>query len=54
LDHRGAQPNDYCLGTFVLNENVKPAQMDLTISESSDAKIVGKTMPVIYELNGND
>lgn len=52
LEYRGARSDDWCRGTFVLNETVKPAQMDLAIQESPGA--AGKMMFLICELNGDE
>ena len=33
IEYRGADPNDWLRGTFVLNENANPKQIDVTILE---------------------
>ena len=55
-EYRGAQPGDWLRGSFVLNEQVQPRQMDLNIKEAGDANLndVGTTARVIYELRGDE
>ena len=52
LEYRGAQSNDWCRGTFVLNESAQPMPMDLVIHASPGA--AGKTMLLICELRGDE
>jgi RNA polymerase sigma factor (sigma-70 family) len=47
IEYRGAEPNDWLRGTFVLNENTQPGQMNVTIIEPASNFIVG-----IYEVKG--
>lgn len=54
LDYRGAQSNDWCRGSFVLNEEAQPMQLDLTMQAISDPDYVGKTALGIYELKGGE
>lgn len=51
LEYHGAQADDWCRGTFVLNETTQPAQMDLVIKEPPQAVA---TLLVIYELQGDE
>jgi uncharacterized protein (TIGR03067 family) len=53
LNFRGTRPNDWCRGTFVLNEQAQPKQMDLMLNEAAPES-VGKLNLVIYEIQGND
>lgn len=53
LDYRGAQSNDWCRGTFVLNESARPRQLDLKVEAMPTPEYVGETILGIYELNGN-
>ena len=55
-EYRGAQPGDWLRGSFVLNEQAQPRQMDLNIKEAGDANLndVGTTARVIYELRGDE
>ncbi len=52
LDYRGVQSNDWCRGTFVLNEWTQPRQLDLTIQEIADPQYAGKSLLGIYEFQG--
>ena len=52
LEYRGARTNDFCMGTFVLNESVQPMQMDLTVQQPP--QIAGRTMLLICELQGDE
>ena len=54
LEYRGSQSNDWCRGTFVLNEKARPRQMDLTMRETPAPQDVGMTILVIYELQGEE
>ena len=55
-EYRGAQPGDWLRGSFVLNEQAQPMQMDLSIKEAGDINLndVGTTARVIYELRGDE
>jgi uncharacterized protein (TIGR03067 family) len=53
LDFRGTGPDDWCRATFVLNEAVKPGQMDLTLNEAAPQS-AGKVVLAIYELKGDE
>lgn len=53
LDFRGIAPDDWCRGTFVLNEKAQPEQMDLMLNEAAPES-VGKLNLVIYEIQGNE
>ena len=48
IEYRGAEPNDWLRGKFVLNEKTKPQQMNMTIIEPASGFIVG-----IYEVKGD-
>jgi uncharacterized protein (TIGR03067 family) len=52
LEYRGAQSNDWCTGTFVLDETAEPKTMDLTIQGPQE--IAGRTMLLIYEQQGDE
>jgi uncharacterized protein (TIGR03067 family) len=56
LEYRGAQPLDWLRGSFVLNEQAQPRQMDLSIKEAGDVNLndVGTTALLIYELGGDE
>ena len=54
FNYHGAQSNDWCRGTFTLNEQTQPKQMDMTVQEISAPEYVGKTVLVVYELNGDE
>jgi uncharacterized protein (TIGR03067 family) len=56
LEYRGAQPDDWLRGSFVLNEQARPRQMDLSVKEAGEVNRndVGTTTLVIYELQGNE
>jgi uncharacterized protein (TIGR03067 family) len=51
VEYRGAEPNDWIRGKFVLNENSNPKQMDVTITEPASES--GKTILIIYESAAN-
>ena len=53
LDFRGIGPNDWCRGTFVLNEQAQPKQMDLMLNEAAPES-AGKLTLVVYEIHGNE
>jgi uncharacterized protein (TIGR03067 family) len=53
LDFHGIAPDDWCRGTFVLNEQVQPKQMDLMLNEAAPES-AGKLNLVIYEIQGNE
>ncbi len=55
LEYRGAQPGDWLRGSFVLHEQARPMQMDLSIEEGGEVNRndVGTTVLVIYERQGN-
>lgn len=53
-EYRGAQPPDWVRGTFVLNQQAQPKQMDLKIEESGVSDAVGTTTLLIYELQGDE
>jgi uncharacterized protein (TIGR03067 family) len=55
VEYRGLQPGDWLRGSFVLNEQAHPMQMDLSIQQAGDMNIndVGTTALLIYELNGD-
>jgi uncharacterized protein (TIGR03067 family) len=53
LDFRGIAPDDWCRGSFALNEQAQPKQMDLMLNEAAPAS-VGKLNLVIYEIQGNE
>jgi len=48
IEYRGADPNDWLRGKFVLNDNSKPGQLNVTIIEPASSFIVG-----ICEVKGN-
>ena len=48
-----AQTNSLGYGTYVLNETVKPAQIDLVFETSQNPAYVGKKALGIYEFQGN-
>jgi RNA polymerase sigma factor (sigma-70 family) len=48
IEYRGTDPNDWLRGTFVLNENAEPQQLNVTILEPAKGFIVG-----IYEVKGD-
>lgn len=52
LEYRGARTNDWCSGSFVLNETAQPRQMDLAIQ--GPPEIAGRTMLFIYDLQGDE
>ena len=54
FDYRGAQSNDWCRGTFVVNEQTQPKQIDMAIQEIAVQQYLGKTIPAIFELNGDE
>jgi uncharacterized protein (TIGR03067 family) len=56
LEYRSAQPLDWLRGSFVLNEQAQPVQMDFSIKEAGDISIndVGTTALMIYELRGDE
>jgi len=56
LEYRGAQPDDWLRGSFVLNEQARPMQMDLSIKEGGEVNRndVGTTALAIYELRGDE
>ena len=53
LDFRGIAPDDWCRGTFVLNEQAQPKQLDLMLNEAAPGS-VGKLNLVIYDIQGNE
>jgi uncharacterized protein (TIGR03067 family) len=52
LEYRGAQTNDWCIGSFVLNDSAQLRQMDLTIQ--GPPEIAGRKMLFIYDLQGDE
>lgn len=54
FDYRGALSNDWCRGTFVLNEQAEPRQLDLTLQEIAAPGYVGKVSLAIYELQADE
>lgn len=52
LEYRGAQSNDWCVGSFILDESAQPKQMDLTVQ--GPPEIAGKVMLFIYQQQGNE
>ena len=50
FEYRGADPNQWARGTFVLREDVKPKQMDLTVLEPSNQS--NQVLLAIYQLEG--
>ena len=55
-EYRGAQPLDWLRGSFVLNEQAQPKQMDLNITDAGDINRndVGTTALMIYERRGDE
>jgi RNA polymerase sigma factor (sigma-70 family) len=51
FEYRGAEPNDWVRGTFVLNEGAEPKRMDVTVT--GPASESGKTIFLIYQITGN-
>jgi RNA polymerase sigma factor (sigma-70 family) len=52
IEYRGAEPNDWVRGTFVLNERAEPKQMDVTIAAPAGES--GKTILLIYQSAANN
>jgi len=52
FEYRGAEPNDWVRGKFVLNENTNPKQMDVTINEPASES--GKSILILYQSVGNN
>jgi uncharacterized protein (TIGR03067 family) len=52
LDYHGPETNDWARGTFVLDEQTQPMELDFTIQESPHD--VGKRVLGIYELQGDN
>ena len=52
VEYRGAEPNDWVRGKFVLNENTNPKEMNVTIAEPPSES--GKTILIIYQSAGNN
>jgi uncharacterized protein (TIGR03067 family) len=52
LEYRGARTNDWCSGSFVLNESAQPWQMDLAVE--GPPQIAGRKMLLIYEQQGDE
>jgi uncharacterized protein (TIGR03067 family) len=48
IEYRGADPKDWLRGTFVLNENTDPKQLDVTILQPAKGFVIG-----IYEVTGD-
>jgi RNA polymerase sigma factor (sigma-70 family) len=48
IEYRGTDQNDWLRGTFVLNENTEPQQLNVTMLEPAQSFIVG-----IYEVKGD-
>ena len=49
IEYRGDDPNDWLRGTFVLNEEADPKELNVTILEPAGSFIL-----CIYQANGND
>ena len=41
IEYRGADPNDWIRGTFVLNDSANPKQLEVTILEPANSFILG-------------
>lgn len=54
FEYHGADSNDWLRGTFVSNDKVQPAQIDLTLLEPTGTPFTGKTALGLYELQGNE
>jgi uncharacterized protein (TIGR03067 family) len=50
LEFHGADPNDWCKGTFSLRENTNPKQLIGVITDAPDLQVVGKTVNAIYRI----
>ncbi|HYA78974.1 MAG TPA: sigma-70 family RNA polymerase sigma factor [Candidatus Nitrosopolaris sp.] len=48
IEYRGADPNDWLRGKFVLNKNTEPQQLNVTILEPANSFIFG-----IYQVSGD-
>jgi RNA polymerase sigma factor (sigma-70 family) len=48
IKYRGAEPNDWLRGKFVLNESVEPKQLNITIVEPANGIVL-----CIYRVNGD-
>jgi uncharacterized protein (TIGR03067 family) len=53
FEYFDANANKLGSGTFVLNESVRPRQMDLTFEEMPSPQYEGKTGLAIYECDGD-
>ncbi len=51
IDYRGADPNDWLRGTFALNENTEPKQINVTILSAGDG--IQSFIFGIYQVNGD-
>jgi uncharacterized protein (TIGR03067 family) len=49
-----ASSNEWGRGTFVVNDTLQPAQMDLTFQECPTPQYVGKVALAIYELGQDE
>jgi len=54
LEYHGADPGDWARGTFELNEKTQPAQMDLMVTANPSKESVGKMLPIIYQMQGDE
>ncbi|HTY89079.1 MAG TPA: hypothetical protein VMB80_16655 [Candidatus Acidoferrum sp.] len=53
LEFRGANPDDWCKGTFTLREDTDPRRLVGTITECRQAEYIDKTVCAIYRLQGD-
>ena len=51
IEYRGADPNDWLRGTFALNENTEPKQINVTILSAGDG--IQSFVFGIYQVNGD-
>jgi uncharacterized protein (TIGR03067 family) len=54
MEYHGANSNDWIRGTFVINDKVQPAQMDITLMEPVGSPYTGKIALGVYELQGDE
>ena len=50
VDYRGADADDWGIGTFTLREDTQPKQLLVTLSECGLVQYVGKTSCMIYKI----
>lgn len=54
LVYRGARSNDWVRANFVVKDDVRPTQMDVTLQEGGVPEDAGLTLLAIYELQRDE